>query len=36
MDRDIWAKNHGVLATKLLIRDAKESGFLTNQPNHTL
>lgn len=33
MDRDIWAKNHGVLATELLLQQAEETGFLTNQPN---
>jgi len=36
MDRDIWAKNHGVLATHLLLNEAIETGFLTNRPNISL
>lgn len=36
MDRDIWAKNHGILATRLLIKNAIDSGFLTNQINKDL
>lgn len=30
MDRDIWAKNHGFLATKLLLKEAEKTGFLTH------
>jgi iron complex transport system substrate-binding protein len=33
MDRDIGAKNHGILATELLIKQAEDSGFLTNKIN---
>lgn len=33
MDRDLWAKNHGVLATQLMLKQAKQSGFLNNQSN---
>lgn len=36
MDRDIWAKNHGILATELLLKEAQQTGFLTNQPNNKL
>jgi len=36
MDRDIWAKNHGLLATKLLIDEAYETGFISNKPNNEL
>lgn len=35
MDRDIWAKNHGLLATELLLKEAEKSGFLNNN-NHPL
>lgn len=31
MDRDIWAKNHGLLATELLLKEAEKTGFLINQ-----
>lgn len=31
MDRDIWAKNHGVLATELLLEQAEKTGFLRNE-----
>jgi ABC-type Fe3+-citrate transport system substrate-binding protein len=34
MDRDIWAKNHGILATELLLKEAEDSGFLAQQPNY--
>lgn len=36
MDRDIWAKNHGVLATELLLKEAEETGFLSNRVNTRL
>lgn len=36
MDRDIWAKNHGMLATELLVKEAEETGFLTNRSNPAL
>jgi iron complex transport system substrate-binding protein len=36
MDRDLWAKNHGILATELMLKEAEETGFLTNKPNTAL
>ncbi|RDI43795.1 ABC transporter substrate-binding protein [Aquicella lusitana] len=36
MDRDLWAKNHGMLATELMLKQAVDTQFLTNQPNTAL
>lgn len=33
MDRDTWAKNHGFLATELLLKEAEKTGFLINHPS---
>lgn len=32
MDRDVWAKSHGILAFNILLKQALQSGFLTNTP----
>jgi ABC-type Fe3+-citrate transport system substrate-binding protein len=36
LDRNIWAKTHGIEAMEIMYKEAKESGFLESKPqNHT-
>lgn len=35
MDRDIWAKSHGILAFNLMLQQALQTGFLSNTPEAT-